>query len=46
MNIVTPFFQQCAQAPDKTVFVAEEQTISWCLFNEKKIETSYFPSLD
>ena len=33
MNIVTPFFQQCTQTPDKAALVEDEQSISYTEFN-------------
>jgi len=32
MNITTPFFQQCAQTPDKAAFIDEDQVISYIDF--------------
>ncbi|NOQ14084.1 MAG: AMP-binding protein, partial [Methyloprofundus sp.] len=35
MNIVTPFFQQCTQSPDKIALIEEEQAISYSEFRTR-----------
>lgn len=35
MNIVTPFFQQCAQAPEATAFVEEGQALTYADFKSR-----------
>lgn len=35
MNIVTPFFQQCAQIPEATAFVEEDQNITYAEFKSR-----------
>ena len=35
MNIVTPFFQQCIQTPDKTALLEEEHAISYVEFKTR-----------
>ena len=42
MNIVTPFFQQCTQIPEKTAFVEDEKTISYIDFKTRIEKISAF----
>ncbi len=35
MNIVTPFFQQCAKTPEATAFVEEDQTLTYADFKSR-----------
>lgn len=42
MNIVSPFFQQCMQTPDKAAFHEEEQTISYAEFSSRVVKIAHF----
>ena len=35
MTIITPFFQQCAQTPEATAFVEEDQTLTYADFKSR-----------